>query len=124
MKKEGIVYRAQGMHFRYQGWPTVVRDENENLYVACSGYRSSQIQTKKNVILGGKSGSAIAAVFINLAKYDSFFDMWLKKLLKCGIIFKNKIRCLEYEIYREQMRELRYRLCHIRVCRRYRNCSL
>jgi len=58
--------------------------------IRCQKYINLKIQTNKILILGGKSGSAIAAIFINLAKYDSFFDMWLKKLLKCGIIFKNK----------------------------------
>lgn len=43
MKKEGIVYRSTGQPFRYQGWPSVIKDENGTLYAACSGYRSSHI---------------------------------------------------------------------------------
>ena len=42
-KKEGIVYKSVGQPFRYQGWPTVIRDEKGTLYAACSGYRSSHV---------------------------------------------------------------------------------
>ena len=41
--KHGIVYRATNGMFRYNGWPTVTKDENGNLYVVCSGHRLSHI---------------------------------------------------------------------------------
>ena len=56
-KKEGIVYRAEGIPFRYQGWPTVARDEDGNLYAACSGYRSSHIcPMGKNLLFISRDG--------------------------------------------------------------------
>ena len=57
MKKEGIVYRAEGQPFRYQGWPTVIRDEEGNLYAACSGYRSAHIcPMGKNLFFVSRDG--------------------------------------------------------------------
>ena len=37
--KHGIVHRVTNSYYAYNGWPTLVRDENENLYVAASGFR-------------------------------------------------------------------------------------
>lgn len=37
--EHGIVNRAQNTLFKYQGWPTVARDENGTLYVASSSFR-------------------------------------------------------------------------------------
>ena len=39
----GIVNRAHGSIFSYQGWPTVARDENGVLYAVASGFRVSHI---------------------------------------------------------------------------------
>lgn len=39
----GIVSRTEGGLFRYQGWPTVCRDEKGVLYVVCSGHRLSHV---------------------------------------------------------------------------------
>lgn len=41
--KFGIVNRSNGGLFRYQGWPTVCRDENGVLYVVCSGSRLGHV---------------------------------------------------------------------------------
>lgn len=41
--KTGIVGRISEGLFRYQGWPTVCRDENGVLYVGCSGHRLTHI---------------------------------------------------------------------------------
>jgi len=41
--KQGIVGRMAEGPFRYQGWPTVCRDENGVLYVAASGYRVAHV---------------------------------------------------------------------------------
>lgn len=73
MKKEGIVYRAEGQPFRYQGWPTVIRDENENLYVACSGYRSAHIcPMGKNLFFKSSDGGETwsCPMIVN----DTWFD--------------------------------------------------
>lgn len=37
--ERGIIRRVTDSYYAYNGWPTVVRDENENLYVAASGFR-------------------------------------------------------------------------------------
>ena len=37
--EHGIVNRATNTLFKYQGWPTVARDENGALYVASSSFR-------------------------------------------------------------------------------------
>lgn len=71
--KEGIVYRSVGQPFRYQGWPTVVRDEEGVLYAACSGYRSAHIcPMGKNLFFvsrdGGESWSCPMVV------NDTWFD--------------------------------------------------
>ncbi len=39
----GIVNRAQGSVFCYQGWPTVARDENGVLYAVASAFRVSHV---------------------------------------------------------------------------------
>jgi len=41
--EHGIVNRAQGSIFSYQGWGTVARDEEGTLYVVASGFRVSHI---------------------------------------------------------------------------------
>ncbi len=41
--KFGIVGRTEDGLFRYQGWPTVCKDENGILYVGCSGHRLTHI---------------------------------------------------------------------------------
>ena len=41
--KHGIVGRIAAGPFRYQGWPTVCRDENGVLYVAASGFRVAHV---------------------------------------------------------------------------------
>ena len=41
--EHGIVSRLQNSIFRYQGWPTVTRDENGVLYAAASGFRVAHI---------------------------------------------------------------------------------
>ena len=41
--KFGIVNRSESGIFRYQGWPTVCRDENGVLYAVCSGHRIGHI---------------------------------------------------------------------------------
>lgn len=41
--KFGIVGRTADGWFRYQGWPTVCKDENGILYVGCSGHRLTHI---------------------------------------------------------------------------------
>jgi len=41
--KFGIVNRTEGGLFRYQGWPTVCRDEKGILYVVSSGHRLGHI---------------------------------------------------------------------------------
>ena len=71
--KEGIVYRSVGQPFRYQAWPTVIRDENGTLYAACSGYRSSHVcPMGKNLFFishdGGENWSC--PMIIN----DTWFD--------------------------------------------------
>ena len=73
MKKEGIVYRSEGQPFRYQGWPTVIRDEDGNLYAACSGYRSAHIcPMGKNLLFISRDGGErwSCPIVIN----DTWFD--------------------------------------------------
>ena len=41
--KHGIVGRIKEGNFRYQGWPSVCRDENGVLYAVCSGHRLGHI---------------------------------------------------------------------------------
>ena len=41
--EHGIVSRLQNSLFRYQGWPTVTRDENGVLYAASSSFRVAHI---------------------------------------------------------------------------------
>ncbi len=41
--KHGIVGRITTGHFRYQGWPSVCRDENGTLYAVCSGHRLAHV---------------------------------------------------------------------------------
>lgn len=41
--KELIVNRVENNIFNYQGWPTVTKDENGTLYVACSGHRLAHV---------------------------------------------------------------------------------
>ena len=41
--KEIIISRISEGIFKYQGWPTVAKDENGTLYVACSGHRLAHI---------------------------------------------------------------------------------
>ena len=41
--KFGIVGRTEDGLFRYQGWPTVCKDENGVLYAGCSGHRLTHI---------------------------------------------------------------------------------
>jgi len=41
--KHGIVNRVTGSIFKYQGWPTVARDENGTLYVGASGFRIGHV---------------------------------------------------------------------------------
>ena len=41
--EHGIVNRVQNSIFRYQGWPTVARDENGTLYVASSSFRVNHV---------------------------------------------------------------------------------
>lgn len=41
--KFGIVGRSTESIFKYQGWPTVCRDENGTLFVACSGHRLAHV---------------------------------------------------------------------------------
>lgn len=71
--KKGIVYRAEGQPFRYQGWPTVVADENDTLYAVFSGYRSSHVcPMGKTVMSVGKCGGELwsCPIIVN----DSYFD--------------------------------------------------
>ncbi len=42
-KEHHIVYRAHNLMFRYQGWPTVCRDENGVLYAVASSFRLAHI---------------------------------------------------------------------------------
>lgn len=41
--EHGIVSRLQNTVFRYQGWPTVTRDEDGTLYAVASGFRVAHI---------------------------------------------------------------------------------
>lgn len=41
--RHGIVYRAENTFFRYQGWPSVTRDENGILYAASSAFRMQHV---------------------------------------------------------------------------------
>jgi len=41
--KHGIVSRATEGFFRYQAWPSVCMDEEDTLYVACSGHRIAHV---------------------------------------------------------------------------------
>lgn len=41
--KEIVVNRSNDSIFRYQGWPTVTKDEHGTLYVACSGHRLAHV---------------------------------------------------------------------------------
>ena len=41
--KEIIINRSTDSIFRYQGWPTVTKDEQGTLYVACSGHRLAHV---------------------------------------------------------------------------------
>ena len=41
--QHGIIYRGENEIFKYIGWPSLCRDENGILYVACSGHRLSHI---------------------------------------------------------------------------------
>ena len=41
--KQGLVGRRSEGLFRYQGWPTVAKDENGVLYAVCSGHRLGHI---------------------------------------------------------------------------------
>ena len=41
--KEIIINRTSDSIFKYQGWPTVTKDENGTLYVACSGHRLAHV---------------------------------------------------------------------------------
>ncbi len=43
ISKQGVVYRATEGPFRYQAWPSICIDENDTLYVACSGHRAAHI---------------------------------------------------------------------------------
>lgn len=40
---EKIIYKVSGSPFNYIGWPSVTKDENGVLYVACSGHRLEHI---------------------------------------------------------------------------------
>lgn len=41
--EQGTVKRFENTLFPYQGWPTVCRDKNGTLYVACSGHRVDHV---------------------------------------------------------------------------------
>lgn len=42
---QGIVNRVTTSYFRYQGWPSVARDENGTLYAVASSFRTHHIDT-------------------------------------------------------------------------------
>ena len=55
--KTGIISRITENMFRYQGWPTVCRDENGVLYCASSGFRLGHIcPFGKNVLYKSSDG--------------------------------------------------------------------
>ena len=41
--QNGIVHRNSGSFFRYDGWPSVCRDEEGTLYTVYSGFRADHI---------------------------------------------------------------------------------
>jgi hypothetical protein len=44
-KEHGVIYRVDPntSPFTYNAWPTICKDENEKLYVACSGHRAGHL---------------------------------------------------------------------------------
>ncbi len=71
--KHGIVYRACDTFFRYQGWPSVTRDENGILYAASSAFRMQHVDPsgKTAMFISRDEGETwTKPVVVN----DSYFD--------------------------------------------------